>query len=317
MTFLTPLGALTLLAVAVPLAAVAVAGRRLRTVRRVLALQAPRHGRELVAVAAIAAAFMLLALAAAQPAVSHTTTLHVRRDVQALFVLDTSRSMAAAAAAGAPTRLARAKSLAVRLRAAVPSVESGVATFTDRVLPDLLPVADAASFDATVERSVAIESPPPRSTALRATTFTALTQIPGSGFFAPAASRRIVVLVTDGESGPFDAGALGRALAHVRLLVVSVAGAHDRVFRPDGSPETHYRADPAAPSVLASLASATGGRVFTEADAGDAAARLRALAGTGPTTSATARERRETTLAPFVALAALLPLLVLVRLRSR
>jgi hypothetical protein len=314
MSFLTPLGALVVLAVVLPLAAVALSARRVRAVRAALMLRAPRHGTDAAALAAIVAAFVLLALAAAQPAVSHTTTLHVRRDVQALFVLDTSRSMAASAAPSAPTRLARAKALAVRIRAAIPDVESGVATLTDRVLPDLLPVADVASFDATVARAVAIESPPPRSTAVRATTFSALTAIPGSGFFAPSTTRPIVVLLTDGESGPFDAGALGRALEHERLLVVSVEGANDRVYGANGKPETHYRPDPAAPAVLASLASATGGRVSSDAAA--ASARLRTLAGTGPTTSATARERQETTLAPFLALAALLPLALLGWLRS-
>ena len=93
------------------------------------------------------------------------------------------------------------------------------------------------------------------------------------------------------------------ARSSTKVLVVSVGGANDRVYGANGKAETHYRPDPAGPALLASLASATGGRVSTGAAA--ASARLRTLAGTGPTTAATARERQDTTLAPFLALAAL------------
>ena len=57
----------------------------------------------------------------------HVEPAASRRDVQALFVLDTSRSMAASSTPTSPTRLDRAAAAAVRLRAAIPQVESGVA----------------------------------------------------------------------------------------------------------------------------------------------------------------------------------------------
>jgi hypothetical protein len=305
---LTPLGALTVAVVLVPFAAAAIAGRRARTVRDALGLAAPRRGTDVGGLAALAATFVLVGVAAAQPALSHDTVQRVRKDAAALFVLDTSRSMAASVGAAGRTRLARAKSAATALRAAIPGVESGVATLTDRVLPNLLPVADTASFDATVERAVGIEQPPPRSTGVRATTYGALGPIPAAGFFPGSAKHRAIVLLTDGESQPFDPGALGRALDGIHVVIVRFWDRHESVFEASGRPEVAYRPDPSAPGVLDTLAAATGGRVFGEADLGRASAQLRAVFGHGPTAPTVARARRETVLAPYAALAALVPL---------
>ena len=316
LTLLTPFGALVTAAVVLPLVAVLAAARRAGTVRAALRLHAPRHGTDLVALAALVGVFVLVGLAATQPALSHETQQRVRKDAQALFVLDTSRSMSAASGPSALTRLARAKQAAAKLRAAIPDVESGIATLTDRVLPDLFPVADLASFDATLERSVGIEEPPPTSVSVRATTFAALEAIPGSSFFATSAKRRAIVLLTDGESNPFDPGELGRALARTDLVVIRFWSAGESVFGPSGRPEPAYRPDPAAPAALDALAAATGGRAFGESDLGAAAARLRGLLGTGPTTPVVGRTQRETALAPFVALAALAPLVLFLRRRA-
>ena len=316
LTLLTPLGALVTAAVVLPLVAVLAAARRASTVRAALHLHAPRHGTDLTALAALVGAFVLIGLAATQPALSHDTVQRVRKDTQALFVLDTSRSMSAASGPSAPTRLARAKQAAATLRAAIPDVESGIATMTDRVLPDLFPVADLASFDGTLERSVGIEEPPPSSVSVRATTFTALEAIPGSSFFATSAKRRAIVLLTDGESNPFDPGELGRALARTDLIVIRFWSAGESVFGPSGRPEPAYRPDPSAPATLDALAAATGGRAFAEGDLGAAKARLRGLVETGPTAAVVGRTRRETALAPFVALAALAPLVLFLRRRG-
>ena len=317
LTFLTPRGALVGAAVLLPLAAAAVAARRTHTARTALGLRAPRLGTDVVALAALVIMFALLALAATQPALSHETVRHVRKDAQVLFVLDTSRSMAASASRTSPTRLARAKKAAIRLRATVPDVEAGVATLTDRVLPDLLPVADIASFNATVQRAVGIEEPPPLSSSVRATTFAALTDIADTGFFDPSATRRTIVLLTDGESRPFDPSAVARSLSGMSLVVVRVGNGNESVFAPSGRPETAYRPDPAAPGLIESLAAATGGdRALTEDDLGTVAANIRAQLGTGPTSPVVTRTRSETPLAPFIALLALLPLTVLVARRS-
>ena len=317
LTLLTPLGALAIAAVVLPLAAIAEAARRLRATRTALGLRTPRPGGDLVALAALVGTFVLLALAATQPALSHDTVTRVRKDAQALFVLDTSRSMAASSSKNGPTRLARAKAAAIALRASIPDVEAGVATLTDRVLPNLLPVADRPSFDATVRRSVGIEEPPPRSTTLRATSFSALGAIPSSGFFASSAKKRAIVVLTDGESNGFDPSALGRSLAGTGVVVVHVGNSGESVFGRSGRPETGYRPDPNASTALDSLAAATGGdRAFGEDELGAAGKQLTSLLGTGPTVAAVARTRRETPLGPFVALLALLPLVLFVAARS-
>jgi hypothetical protein len=127
---LTPLAALVALAMLLPLAAFVIAERRVATVRELLTLPAPRTGVDVAALAALVAVVALLALAAAQPALSNTHSQRVRTDAEALFVLDTSQSMAASAGPKGKTRLERATAAAARLRAAVPSVPSGVATLT-------------------------------------------------------------------------------------------------------------------------------------------------------------------------------------------
>ncbi len=301
---------------AVPTAAIAIGIRRAAAVRAALRLRPPRHGTDLRVAGALAALFAVLAVAAAQPALAHEARQRVRTDAQVLFVLDTSRSMAAASAPSAPTRLVRAEHLAAAMRASIPGVEAGIATLTDRVLPDLLPVADEASFDATLSRVVGIERPPPRFVTARATTFDALVGIPGSGFFEQRAQHRVVVLLTDGESRPFDTSALGHAFANVGLVVIGVRRSGELVFGRGGQPEPGYRTDPSAPTALGDAAAATGGRPFRETELAAASFQLRRLLGNGPTASTVGSSHRETPLAPFVALVALVPLALLARRRG-
>ena len=154
MTFLTPLGGLAAFAVLLPLGAAARGRIRSAALARALGLDPPTRLSLGPRSAAAAAAVALLGLAAAQPALSDEALVPTRTDVAVLFVLDTSRSMAASLTPTSPTRLARAIKAAVALRAAIPEVPAGVATFTDRVLPDMLPVPDVAGFDAVLERAV-------------------------------------------------------------------------------------------------------------------------------------------------------------------
>lgn len=286
MTFLTPLAALVALAAVVPLAAWAAGRRRAAVVRRGLGL-APPETSSLWRGPAAAGAIALLGLAAAQPALTHASHVRERSDVQALFVIDTSRSMAASATPRSPIRLERAVAAAVRMRAAIPDVAAGIATLTDRVLPDLLPVPDVAGFDAVAEHAVAIETPPPAETAVRATTYSALDEIASGNYFDPHASRRLVVLLTDGESNPIDPGSLAKALSAARgyrFVAVRFWHADEAVYDADGRRESAYRPDPLGRVVLDGLASTLGGRAFEESDAGAATSYLRGLAGSGPTT---------------------------------
>jgi len=237
-----------------------------------------------------------------------SASVRARTDAEAFVILDTSRSMLASPAPGSPTRLAAAKSVALQLATRLPGVPLGVATFTDRVLPDLFPTSDYAAYDSVVG-SVVIEDPPPRDVNTVATTFDALTELATEGFFAPSAHRRAAVLITDGESRAFDPATIGDALSShgIHLAVIRVGGGGDRVWRPDGRPEANYRPDPAGAALsVARLRSATGGGV-------DAAALVRRALGTGPTT-VVGVEPRTRTLSPFVALLALVPLAFLLGL---
>jgi hypothetical protein len=312
MTFLTPLASLVALAALLPLTAALLGRNRVDTVRRTLGLRPPTARSGLVGPALAAAGIVLLGVAAAQPVLERRASERMRKDVQALFVIDTSRSMAASATPTSPTRLDRATAAAVQLRASIPEVASGIATLTDRVLPDLLPVTDPASFDGVARRAVAIESPPPRNQSIRATTYAALTDIASGNYFEPTATRRLVVLLTDGESNPVDGGRIADALPAAkgyRLIAIRVWGANEAVYGSDGKPEAAYRPDPSGLAILDGLAAATGGQAFTESRLGAASSTLASLAGRGPTTAAPGERRSRTALAPFLVAAALLLLL--------
>ncbi len=224
--------------------------------------------------------------------------------------------MAAAPGPHSAARLDRATIAAERLRAAISEVPSGVATLTDRILPDLLPVADVGAFDATVRKAVAIEEPPPRALSLRATTFTPLAGVPRNGYFSPSARVRAIVLLTDGESGPFDPADIGHTLtsSHTRFLAIRFWSASESVYEASERPDPNYRPDPTGRLALASLASAADGKAFEESDLGAAAANLRSVLGRGPTRSV-GRTRTTHPLAPYVALFALLPLTLVFRRR--
>jgi hypothetical protein len=310
LSFLTPAAGLTAVLALVPLAALAVGLRRVRRVRSVLRLA--RQGRDLdvVRIVALAVVPLLLALAIAQPVLRRHGSDAARADAAVFAVVDTSSSMGAASSASAPSRLAQAKSIAIGVASQLGGIPVGVASFTDRALPNLFPTIDRAVLDSTI-RSLATDSPPPRETSRVATSFAALGSIERSSFFTAAQTHRALLLLTDGESRPFDAAALARTLAaspRVQVVVVRVGGAGDRLYA-DGRPGSVYRADPErAQQAVGLLVSATGGRSFTGGSAGVAAA-LRTDLGSGPTTRI-ASEPETRALAPYLVLLSLIPLLV-------
>jgi hypothetical protein len=310
LTFLTPLGGLVALAVALPLVAYFLGARRVARVRSALGLVRPTGAREWTLVAALAAVPLLLAVVAMQPAWRTSQPRRVRADAQAYVVIDTSRSMLAAARPGAPTRLARAKADAIAIRDALPDVSTGVGTMTDRVLPNLLPSPDQKAFADTVRQAIGIERPPPANAAVTATTLDALASIPTGGTFSPSAHRRAIVVLTDGESRSFDAASVADALRGgppTKLVLVHVGGPREAVFRPDGKPEAAYRPDPASGAALASLASATGGPVLDERQTAVAARAVQKALGSGPTVRLGLQPHTRA-LGRFFALLALLPL---------
>jgi hypothetical protein len=316
LTFLSPAGGLVALGIVVPIAALLLADRRVARARALLRLASPGREGWRTIVAALAAVPLLLGVAASQPAVRTQHGTRLRTDAQALFVLDVSRSMLASAEPHRRTRLARAREAALRLHSELTEVPSGVGTLTDRVLPDLFPTGDAAAFASTVQH-IGIEQPPPQSIAVNATTLAPLADVATEGYYAPAARRRLLVVLTDGESQAFSAAEVARALRSgpgVSLVLVRVWAEGERVFGLSGQPES-YLPDPQSGPTLAGLAAATGGRVFAERDLGAAAAFARSALGTGPTT-ARGREVRTTPLAPYVAAAAFVPLLFVLRRRN-
>ena len=109
-----------------PLVAAALAAARrgaARSVRRFACTRRVARHRPR-ALAALVGALRLLGLAAAQPALTHDTQLRVRTDAQALFVLDTSQSMARRPADGADAARPR-EVAAAALRAAIPASSRG------------------------------------------------------------------------------------------------------------------------------------------------------------------------------------------------
>jgi hypothetical protein len=227
-----------------------------------------------------------------------------------MVVVDTSRSMLAAPSAHGPTRFDRARRAALTLRADLPGVPVGIASFTDRVLPDLFPSADEAAFGAVVRRTLGIERPPPQQSWVEATSFDALTALTSQNFFTPAATRRVVVVLTDGESRPFSADAVGAAFRHrpgVRLVVVRFWSARERLYDTGGRLDPGYRPDPSSAGSVATLAATTAGQAFGEDQLGAAREALRADVGQGPTGALT-KVSSTRDLTPLVLLGALVPL---------
>ena len=164
MSLLAPAGLLLALGIVLPLfVSLLLVRRRAKTVRRGLALVEPPSRALVVTVLAFAVTGALVGIAAAQPVVEQTRTLRERTDAEAFVVVDVSRSMLAQSGTDSARRLERAKTLAKKVRAALPEIRFGVVSMTDRTLPHLFPSADREVFDATLNRSLGIEKPPPRS----------------------------------------------------------------------------------------------------------------------------------------------------------
>jgi len=323
---LTPQGGLLALVVLVPLAAFLGVSRRAGRIRRALGLPELPMRPRLIPIIAVLAVAGLLGLAATQPLLQRTTTRSVRSDAEVMMVIDISRSMLAQRRPNTPERLERAKGAAARLRASLPGVPVGIASLTNRVLPHLFPSADEDVFKATLERAIGIQRPPPGSgfftleeRALRnATVLASLGEVATQRFYSPAARRRLLVVLTDGESLRVAAPTVGRSLreAGIETVFLQFWAGDERVFS-DGTPEPQYQPNPAARSILDGLAATTQGRVYDESSLGAATARAREVLGSGPTRVETDDRRRPLAIAPYLAAAAFLPLALLLWRRDR
>jgi hypothetical protein len=309
LTFLTPVAGLVALLVAVPLAALLLTERRVSEVRRALRLPKPGASRPVAAIALVVLA-ALLGLGAAQPAVDTTKDRLARADAEVFVVIDTSRSMAAASRPGAETRFQRAQDAAVYLRSQLPEIPVGLASLTDRALPHLLPTVSRTAFETTVERTMGVDRPPPlQRENLVASTFDALRALPTRNFFAPHATTRLVVYLTDGESRVFNPRRIRAAYRDdgTGLLVVRFWRKGERVFRRDGSPEYDGPLEQHSARGAETLARAGGGRPFDEDELDDVAAAAQRFVGEGEARPL-GEDVTRTTLAPYLFLGAFVPL---------
>jgi hypothetical protein len=319
LSILTPLGALLAVGLVVPLFAMLRARRKAGGVRAALNVASPRRRTLALPLASLVAGAALLGLAAAQPVFEWTKDRRVRTDAEAFVVLDISRSMLAQDGIDGPTRLERGREAATLIRATLPDVPVGVASLTDRVLPHLFPTSDAEVFAATLERSVGIERPPPRSSfTTSATSLNALATLRGLRYYTPTSKERIAIVLTDGESQPVANARLGglfRREPAIDLVFVHVWGEDERVFS-RGVPEPQYRPDPSARAILDRLAASAKGSVYTEGEVGSASSKARELLGSGPSV-VKGEQAGQLALAPYLAAAALLPFGLLLWRRDR
>lgn len=319
LTILTPLGALLAVGLVVPLIALLRTRRKAAAVRSVLGVDQPGRRALALPLSALLAGAALLGLAASQPVFEWTNDRRVRTDAEAFVVLDVSRSMLAQGSVDEPMRLERAKVLATRLRASLSDIPVGLASLTDRVLPHLFPSADQEVFEATLQRSVGIERPPPRTTfATSATSLNALATLRGLRYFTPNSTSRLAIVLTDGETQPVANARLGGLFQRdppIELVFVQFWDEDERVFS-RGVPEPQYRPDPSARAVLDRLAASAKGAVYTESQVGSAVAKARELLGTGPSV-VEGEQAGQLALAPYLAAAALLPFGLLLWRRDR
>jgi hypothetical protein len=314
-SFLTPLAALFGLAVVVPLGALLLTERRARQVRQVLRLAAGRRAL-LPVVIALVLLPMLVAVAAAQPVVVRQQNVSERADAQAFVLIDTSLSMQAASSRHSADRLARAKALATKLERALPDVPFGIATMTDRSLPDLMPTVDQTVFSRTIDQSVAINSPPPSQPHQgRATTFDALAPLVQSNFYSAGVQRRLLVVFTDGESAKISPLLRLELQRRVAPVFVHVWEPGEHIYKANGKEDPRYSADPTSTAQLDQMARLTDGHLFTEHDLGGIERAARAAVGRAQTHTFVSAYAR-VPLAPWFVLAAIVPLAFLLWRRN-
>jgi hypothetical protein len=314
-TFVTPWGLLFGVSALVPLAGFALFERRARRVRTALGEPQPPPRSLAPTALALVAVPLLLAVAVGQPIQERTKRHLDRTDVQGYAVLDTSGSMQASAAAGRPTRLARAKAEALALRRRLPDVRFGIASLTDRTLPHLFPSGDLGVFEATLAQSIGIERPPPSVATLRATSLASLDSLAVRNFYS--APRRVAVVFTDGEADQLTPQAI-RDLrrASVKLVFVQMWNPNERIYV-GGVRDPNYRPDRSSGSTLRQAAALSGGRAVGGGDLARLLAATRAaVGGGGRVETLEQQDLRQVPLAKWFVLTALVPLAFLLWQRN-
>jgi hypothetical protein len=317
-SFVTPVAGLVALLVLLPLGALLFAQQSLESLCGQLGIRPPgRRGAVTMGIAFVLFA-LFVGMAAAQPVVSSRQGIEGRTDAETFFIFDVSRSMSARSGPTEPTRLARARDAAKRLRNELGEVPTGVASFTDRLLPHLFPTVSTNTLLATMDRAIGVDRPPaglPWGDNL-GTKLGAIGDIATAGYFSPESRHRAAVVFTDGETLPDDISTLSQRLqrGNVRLYFVRIWDVNERVYE-RGLVNTAYVPDPTSESQLKALAGQVGASIFTP-DQMDAAARdLRGVMGRGPT-GVRGYELKSSELAPYVFALSLVPLLFLLWRRN-
>jgi hypothetical protein len=309
-SFLTPLAGLFALTAAIPLAALVLMEGRTRRLRQLFSLAAPNRRELVTAAVALAILPALVAVAATQPVVIHKQTLTERIDAQVLLVFDTSLSMSARSDRHAPARLARAKQEARVLIPQLGDIPVGIATMTDRVLPNLMPTTNVGVALRTVDQSVWIDEPPPSLRYRdRATTLEALPPTASDNLFPPGVRHRILVVFTDGEEGalpPFTSLESLSQQVSIPPLFVHVWAPTERIYA-HGRIDPNYVPDPSSSRVLTQFAGLTNGKVFREGDVKGLLDAIHAEAGSKPATTMFLGYAR-VALAPWLLVAGVIPL---------
>lgn len=306
-TFLTPLAGLVAVAVILPLIAFVRGEQRTARVRSVLRL-APPGGSPRQAFVAILALALLAGIGAAQPVLEERRQHSARTDAQAFFLLDTSRSMLAARAAGESTRFERAVEAARRVRDSLPELPIGIASLTDRVLPMVFPSANPDTFDRVLRYSIAVDRPASReANNAVASALDATVVVPERNFFR-GPRRRLLVIFSDAETRGLHPRRLESQFrdSGIETILVRIGDSNERVYGPTGNIES-YRPGPGSAAAAETYAEAVGGRAFAENELDDAIDAARDAIGSGRTAPRIeASDVRP--LGPFVFLAALAPL---------
>jgi hypothetical protein len=315
----SPAGALIALAGVVALVVLLAGDQRLRRVCAVVGLRPPTFRTTVPLIIAVAALTAFLSLAAAQPVLATQQTTSGRADAEVYFVFDISRSMGARTGPKAPTRLDRARAVAKEIRAGLDGIPAGVASLTDRLLPHLFPSTSVNDFNAVVDRALGVDRPPARlawGDAL-GTRLSVIADLPNFGYFSEQAKRRAIVILTDGETLQEGLNSLPATLQQKGLhpLLVRFWGPDERVYDARGNVNPNYRPDPDSTGVFDQLANSLQTRVYGGRDARRIAAAIRQDLGKGPMTTR-GRELRSTTLTPWFAGLALLPLLYILYRRN-
>jgi len=112
------------------------------------------------------------------------------------------------------------------------------------------------------------------------TSFSTLETVPKLNFYGTA-KRKLLVVISDMETGGFDSGVLRAAFAahRIGLVLVQAGSTHDRVWV-NGHADPSYQPQRSEAAKIARLAEASaGGRLFTIGDTRAVANRVRALVG--------------------------------------